>query len=322
MGGPAHDLDVRRIRFSPESFNPAGASKLLSSSHGLVCLPRVLSYAFVVCPFVRFRESAMTKILRLVGRAILDAVAYAGQVGFLAVETVKSPFLGKIRPNLLGQQLVRIGFGSQFVVVVTGAFTGAVFAAQSYYTFSTVGLETAVGSVVSIALCRELGPVLTGLMVTGRVGAAMAAEIGTMKVTEQIDALRSLGVHPVDYLVFPRFFGMVISMPLLIAESIGFGIIASYLVTVKGLGVPGAFYMNHVRNFTAPEDIGIGMIKGFFFAIIIVLVSCQNGLSVRNGAVDVGRNTTASVVTASLLILIANFFLTVLLNHFFPIRLT
>ena len=264
----------------------------------------------------------MTNIISLLGRIVLDAIRYAGQVGGLAAETAKSPIVGKIRHHLIGQQLVRIGFGSQFVVVVTGAFTGAVFAAQSYYTFSGVGLETAVGSVVSIALCRELAPVLTGLMVTGRVGAAMAAEIGTMKVTEQIDALRGLGVHPVDYLVFPRFFGMIVSMPLLIAESIGFGLLASYVVTVIGFDVPGAWYMNHVRTFTAPEDIGIGMIKGFFFAIIIVLVSCQNGLSVRSGAVDVGRNTTASVVTSSLLILIANFFLSILLNYFFPIMLT
>lgn len=262
----------------------------------------------------------MTNIISLLGRFVISAARYSGQVGMLGVETVKSPFVGKIRPNQIGQQLVSIGFGSQFVVIVTGAFTGAVFAAQSYYTFSTVGLETAVGSVVSIALCRELGPVLTGLMVTGRVGAAMAAEIGTMKVTEQIDALRTLGVHPVDYLVFPRFLGMIISIPLLIAESIGFGILASYLVTVHGFGVPGAWYMGHVRTFTAPEDIGIGMIKGFFFAIIIVLVSCQYGLSVRSGAVDVGKNTTSAVVTSSLMILIANFFLSVLLNYFFPIR--
>ncbi len=261
----------------------------------------------------------MTQYLTVIGRVAMGWVRYAGQVGALASETARSPFVGKIRTRLIAQQLVRIGFGSQFVVIVTGAFTGAVFAAQSYYTFTTVGLETAVGSVVSIALCRELGPVLTGLMVTGRVGAAMAAEIGTMKVTEQIDALRSLDVHPVDYLVFPRFVGMVISMPLLIAESIGFGILASYLVTVHGFGVPGAWYMGHVRTFTAPEDIGIGMIKGFFFAIIIVLISCQNGLTVRNGAVDVGKNTTASVVTASLIILISNFFLSVLLNYFFPI---
>lgn len=240
----------------------------------------------------------------------------------LVLEVLKSPFLGRIRIGLVGQQLVRVGFGSQFVVIVTGAFTGAVFAAQSYYTFADVGLETAVGSVVSIAMCRELGPVLSGLMVAGRVGAAMAAEIGTMKVTEQIDALRSLGVHPVDYLVVPRFFGMVISMPLLIAEAIGFGILASYIVTVKGFEVPGAWYLHHLKTFTSLSDIGIGMIKGFVFGIIIVFISCQKGLTVRHGAVDVGRNTTDAVVTSCISILIANFFLSILLNFFFPIRVS
>ncbi len=156
-------------------------------------------------------------------------------------------------------------------------------------------------------------------MVAGRVGAAMAAEIGTMKVTEQIDALRALGVHPVDYLVLPRFLGTVLSMPLLIAESIGFGILASYIVTVVGFEVPSAWYVHHLKLFTNLEDISIGMIKGLVFGIIIVLVSCQKGLTVRHGAVDVGRNTTNAVVTSSLAILMANFFLSILLNYFFPI---
>ncbi len=264
----------------------------------------------------------MTSILSGIGRGFLSRASFAGRVGLLAAEVVKSPFAGRIRYNLVGQQLVRVGFGSQFVVIVTGAFTGAVFAAQSYFTFNGVGLETAVGSVVSIAMCRELGPVLTGLMVAGRVGASMAAEIGTMKVTEQIDALRALGVHPVDYLVFPRFVGMIVSMPLLIAEAIGFGILASYFVTVEGFGVPGAWYMHHLKLFTDLGDIGTGMIKGLAFAVIIVLISCHNGLSVRHGAVDVGRKTTDSVVVASLAILVCNFFLSLLLNHFFPITVS
>jgi len=261
----------------------------------------------------------MGNALKSLGGWFLDGVFFAGRVGFLAMETLSSPFAGRIRFGLIGQQLVRIGFGSQFVVIVTGAFVGAVFAAQTFFTFNEVGLETAVGGVVSIAMCRELGPIMTGLMVTGRVGAAMAAEIGTMKVTEQVDALRALAVHPVDYLVLPRFVGMLISMPLLIAESIGFGLLAAYIVTVKGFGVPEAFYVHHLKVNTALEDIMIGMIKGVVFAVIIVLVCCYNGLSVRNGAVGVGRNTTESVVLSSLAILISNFFLSILLNYFFPI---
>lgn len=263
--------------------------------------------------------SLLSRTLSFIGRATIYEVREAGKVGTLAIEVVKSPFLGKIRWNLIGQQLVRCGFGSQFVVIVTGAFTGAVFAAQSYYTFSSLGADTAVGGVVSVAMCRELGPVLAALLVTGRVGAAMTAEIGTMKVTEQIDALRSLGVHPVDYLVFPRFLGMIISIPLLIAEAIGFGLFASYIVTVRGFQVPDAWYWNQITLVTHLDDIAIGMTKAFVFGIIIVLVACHKGLTVRSGAVDVGKHTTDAVVQASLGILIANFFLTILLNVFAPV---
>src|SRR5205823_7610403 len=130
-------------------------------------------------------------------------------------------------PILFLGQIVEIGLLSQLVVIVTGAFTGAVFAAQTYFQFNRIGMGSAVGAVVSVAIARELGPVLTGLMVSGRVGAAMSAEIGTMKVTEQIHALRALAVYPIDYLVVPRVLAMVVSMPLLTAECIGFGIVAS-----------------------------------------------------------------------------------------------
>lgn len=261
----------------------------------------------------------MTGTIRALGAWFIHLAQMAGKVGFLATETLASPFQGRIRYGLMGQQLVRIGFGSQFVVVVTGAFVGAVFGAQTYFAFNQVGLETAVGSVVSLAMCRELGPIMTAIMVTGRVGAAMTAEIGTMKVTEQIDALRALAVHPVDYLVFPRFVGMVISMPLLIAEAIGFGLLAAYLVIVKGFGVPGAFYMYHLKVNTSLNDIGIGMIKGGVFAVIIVFICCYNGLSVSTGGAGVGKCTTESVVASSLCILVVNFFLSILLNQFFPI---
>jgi phospholipid/cholesterol/gamma-HCH transport system permease protein len=261
----------------------------------------------------------MFGLVRSVGAWMIQFAQTAGKVGFLALETLASPVEGKIRFGLIGQQLVRIGFGSQFVVVVTGAFVGAVFAAQTYFAFNQVGLETAVGSVVSLAMCRELGPIMTAIMVTGRVGAAMTAEIGAMKVTEQIDALRALAVHPVDYLVFPRFVGMLISMPLLIAEAIGFGLLAAYLVIVKGFGVPGAFYMYHLKVNTSLNDVGIGMIKGGVFAVIIVFICCHNGLAVTSGGAGVGKHTTESVVGSSLCILVINFFLSIMLNHFFPI---
>ena len=228
-------------------------------------------------------------------------------------------FIGRFFPKLLCRQIVSIGFGSQLVVVVTGAFTGAVFAAQSYFKFKEFGVETSVGAMVSVAMCRELAPVLTGLMVAGRVGAAMAAEIGTMKVSEQVAALRAMAIHPVDYLVLPRTFALMISMPLLIAESITFGIVAGYAVTVWGFKVPSAWYLDQLYVHTAFSDIAIGMVKGFVFGFLIVIISCYQGLNARNGAVGVGRGTTTAVVHSSLAILVCNFFLTFLLNFFSPL---
>lgn len=261
----------------------------------------------------------MIRPIQSLGRGSLAFLGYLGQLADLFYETTTALFVGVRRAALIGRQIVSIGFGSQLVVVVTGAFTGAVFAAQTYFKFSDLGLESGVGPVVSIAMCRELGPVLTGLMVAGRVGAAMAAEIGTMKVTEQIDALRAMGVHPIDYLVLPRAIGMFFSMPLLVAEATGFGIAASYVIVVHGFKVPFPWYDNQLRAFTDLGDISIGMIKGFFFGALIVLISCHQGLKASNGAVGVGKGTTAAVVYSSLAILISNFFLSFLLNYFFPI---
>ena len=164
----------------------------------------------------------IARLLRSVGAIVLSFFTYLGELVLLAGDTFRSAFTYKLRWKLFLRQMVDIGLLSQLVVIITGGFTGAVFAAQTFFQFNKLGIGSSVGAVVSVALCRELGPVLTGLMVAGRVGAAMSAEIGTMKVTEQIDALRALAVHPVDYLVVPRMLAMIISMPLLVAEAIGF----------------------------------------------------------------------------------------------------
>ncbi len=243
---------------------------------------------------------------------------YLGQTAFLASEALTSIFAGRIRWRLVLHQLVEIGFGSQAVVIITGAFTGAVFTAQTFFQFSTLDMSSAVGPVVSVSLCRELGPVLTALMVAGRVGAAMSAEIGTMKVTEQIDALRALAVNPVDYLVVPRAVAMLISMPLLVAECLFFGILVSYFVAVQLLNVGSVYFLHNMWNFTHGKDITMAMTKGFVFAFLIVFIACQQGLTTRDGAVGVGRATTEAVVISSLCVLIGNFFLTMALNMVFP----
>lgn len=261
----------------------------------------------------------MTGLLMTLGRPVVDLIRHLGELAQLVREVGVSILRYKVRWKLVIFQMVSIGFGSQMQVIVTGAFTGAVFAAQVYYKFNQLGFQSVVGGVVALAMCRELAPVLTGLMLTSRVGAAMAAEIGTMKVTEQVDALRALGVHPVDYLVTPRFIAMVCSMPILIAESILFGMWASKLIVVTLYNVPEAFYLDQLEKNTDLTDIAFGVTKGLVFGILIVLISCHQGLRASQGAVGVGRGTTAAVVITSLAILIVNFFLTIALNFIWPV---
>jgi len=243
---------------------------------------------------------------------------FLGQVAILAAETVASISRGNIRFKLVLRQIAEIGFRSQLVVVVTGAFTGAVFTAQAYFQFAALNMETAVGPVVALSMFRELGPVLTGVMVAGRVGAAMSAEIGTMKVTQQIDALRALAVSPIDYLVVPRAVAMFISMPFLVVECVACGILASYYVGVEVLGISGVYFLANTQKFSDYSDIVMALVKGFCFAWVIVFISCREGLEAKDGAVGVGRATTSTVVNCSLAILIANFFLTMALNIVFP----
>jgi len=258
------------------------------------------------------------RFLGALGHTPVQACSYLGQLVLLGCEVLYSLFAARIRWKLVRIQIVEIGARSQSVVSVTGAFTGAVFAAQTFFQFNRVGMESAVGAVVAVSMCRELGPVLTGLMLAGRVGASMTAEIGTMKVTEQIDALRTMSVHPVDYLVTPRMLAILIAMPILTAESIALGIGTAYLVGVQVLGIEAAYYIDNMMTFTDGRDIAMGLIKGMVFGQLIGVISCHQGLNTTNGAVGVGRATTTAVVYASLAILIVNFFLTMTLNMFIP----
>jgi len=260
----------------------------------------------------------MTRLITAVGAAVVALFTYLGELVVLAAATFGSIFTQKLRWRLFLNQIVEIGLRSQLVVVITGAFTGAVFAAQTFFQFNKLGMGSAVGAVVSVSICRELGPVLTALMVTGRVGASMSAEIGTMKVTEQIDALRALAVNPIDYLVVPRALAMMISMPLLVAECIGIGIAAGYFVAITLLEVNGTYYVANMVRWTGMRDIIMGLAKAFCFALLIVFISCHKGLTTREGAVGVGQATTQAVVDSSLAVLIFNFFLTMSLNIIFP----
>jgi phospholipid/cholesterol/gamma-HCH transport system permease protein len=245
---------------------------------------------------------------------VVGTLTGLGRFTLLAKDAFTSLVTFKIAWRDLLYQIYFIGHKSQLVVLITGAFTGMVFGWQTYVQFHKVKMDTATLAVVGVAVCDELGPVLTALMVAGRVGAAIAAELGTMRVTEQIDALRTLATHPVDYLVVPRVAAGHIALPLLTIESICVGIGASYVVCVKLLGVDPTYLWYNMLRFTHDVDVAIGFTKAFIFGGIIALIGCYKGMTCGLGAEGVGRATTEAVVYASITILITDFFLTMLLS--------
>ena len=254
-------------------------------------------------------------IVGLLQQRFLNFIRELGELATMAGEAVHSLRLHRPSWRDFVEQLHFIGVKSQSVVVTTGAATGMVLCAQTYFQFHKVKMDTATGAVVSVGMCSELGPVLACLMLTGRVGAAMAAELGTMKVTEQIDALRTLATHPVDYLVVPRVLAATVAAPLLTAEAVTVGVLASWLMGVKLLDIDSAYYFVNMNRYTIPEDVLSGLFKATIFGAIIALISCYKGLNCRQGAEGVGRATTESVVTASITILVSDFFLTLFLTR-------
>jgi phospholipid/cholesterol/gamma-HCH transport system permease protein len=240
-----------------------------------------------------------------------------GRVTLLGRDALSSLFRSRVSWRDLLYQIYFMGVKSQSVVLITGAFTGMVLGAQTYFQFHKVRMDTATLAVVSVSMCSELGPVLTGLMVAGRVGAAIAAELGTMRVTEQIDALRTLATHPVDYLVVPRLVAGHIVLPLLTAEAICIGIGAGYVVGVYLLDIDPTYLWYNTLRYTGTSDVAIGLIKSFLYGGILTLIGCYKGLSCGAGAEGVGRATTEAVVYSSITILIANFFLTLALGAVF-----
>src|SRR6478736_6306420 len=253
----------------------------------------------------------------LAQRFITGCLNGLGGYALLVSEALHSLCTLKVAWRDVIYQIYFIGVKSQPVVLVTGAFTGMVLAAQAYYQFHSVKMDTATLALVGVSMCSELGPVLTSLMVAGRVGAAIAAEIGTMRVTEQIDALRTLATHPVDYLVAPRLLSAVIVMPILTAEAITVGIGSGYFVVVYLMGVDPTYIWHNMLRYTTHIDLTIGLTKSFIFGGIIAIIGCYKGMTCHDGAEGVGHATTAAVVYSSIAILISNFFLTLLLGRIF-----
>ena len=251
------------------------------------------------------------------GQWVSEWLEGLGRLTLLTKDAIASLLSFKVAWRDFLFQVYFVGVKSQSVVLITGAFTGMVLGAQTYFQFHKVRMDTATLAVVSVSMCSELGPVLTGLMVAGRVGAAIAAELGTMRVTEQIDALRTLATHPVDYLVVPRLLALHAALPLLTAESITIGIGAGYVVGVYLLGIDPTYSWYNMVKYTGTVDVVIGLIKAVIFGGIVAIVGCYKGLFCGEGAQGVGRATTEAVVYSSITILIVNFFLTLALGKVF-----
>lgn len=235
---------------------------------------------------------------------------------FILIMTVITVVLRKPPQwQLIRDQMYEIGVLSLPVVAITGFSTGMVLAAQSYFQLSDKGLASATGLMVTKAMIVELGPVLTAFMVTGRVGAAMCAELGTMRVTEQIDAIRSMAVNPMRYLIAPRFIAGLTMLPLLTIFSSLMGVLGGYVIATGYYGMSSISYLDPLPQHVTTFDFVSGLIKAIVFGFIIITISCYRGLTTRGGAAGVGRATTNSVVICYTVILIGNFLLTLSLNN-------
>jgi phospholipid/cholesterol/gamma-HCH transport system permease protein len=255
----------------------------------------------------------MVKLINVVGLFVTRILTEMGRMALLFAETLGWIFKPPYRPFLIVKQLEFVGVKSTLVVIITGLFTGGVLALQTYYGFKMFSAESLVGATVGLSMTRELGPVLTGLMVTGRAGSAMAAEIGTMRVTEQIDALSVLAVNPVEYLIVPRVIAGVIMLPILTVLSDFLGIAGGYFVGVNLLGISSGAYISKLIQYVDLSDLYNGLLKAACFGLILAFVGCYKGYTTSGGAEGVGKATTQAVVMASAMILVADYFLTALM---------
>jgi len=249
-------------------------------------------------------------ILQPLGRTFLLFLAATGRLVMFTSTSVSHCLRPPFYPRLIFRQMIEIGYYSLPVVGLTAIFTGMVLALQSYTGFARFSAESAIPNVVVISITRELGPVLAGLMVAGRVGAAMAAEIGTMRVTEQIDALHTLATNPFKYLVAPRLIAGLTMLPILVLIADIIGVFGGYVVASYKLGFNPATYLKNTLDFIEPLDVISGLVKAGVFGFLITLMGCYHGYNSRGGAQGVGAATTNAVVSASILILSFNYFIT------------
>ncbi len=258
-------------------------------------------------------SARQTWFIEWLKKALLEVQEYSKLCVAAARGTVTRPFYARD----VMEQIDVIGLGSLTVVLLTGFFTGAVLALQSGMTLDQFGARPFVGRLVSASMIKELGPVLTALMLAGRVGSGIAAELGSMVVTEQISALRALGTDPIRKLVVPRVLAGFIMCPILTAVANAVGLTGGWLIALTQLRVPSGVYWNSVVAGLYIQDVWMGLIKPFFFGLVIVTIGCHVGLRTSGGTQGVGRSTTNAVVAASVVVLVVDFFLTRLLISIF-----
>jgi phospholipid/cholesterol/gamma-HCH transport system permease protein len=259
---------------------------------------------------VRLDTGLLLDLCEAVGHSILKALQSIGGLALFAIRSLSHIFRPPWYPRLILRQFVDIGYYSLPVVGMTAIFTGMVLALQSYTGFTRFNAESAIAGVVALSVTRELAPVLAGLMVAGRIGASIAAEIGTMRVTEQIDALTTLSVNPYKYLIVPRIVAGTIMLPVLVLVADIIGIYGGYIVSIYSLGFSEGSYLHQTWSILEPNDVISGLVKASAFGLIVTMMGCYNGFHSGRGAQGVGAATTYAVVSASILILIFNFILT------------
>ncbi|MCB9539136.1 MAG: ABC transporter permease [Myxococcales bacterium] len=255
----------------------------------------------------------MKRLIEAIGQRVIDLIEGIGRAAMLLGQTLAWLPRPPYRVRILFQAMEFVGVGSLFIVLLTGLFTGAVFALQGAGAFRLFNAESLVGSTVAISLARELSPVLTGLMVTGRAGSGIATELGTMRVTEQIDALYTMAVNPIQYLVVPRFIAGLIMVPVLSVLFTLVGMGGAYFVGVVLLNIDEGIFLSKIYWFVDPPDLTSGLIKACVFGGILTMVGCYKGFYASGGARGVGLATTQSVVVSSVLILVADYFLTAMM---------
>lgn len=252
----------------------------------------------------------LKNMCQAIGHSILNVVQALGSITLFALDTIRHCLTPPIFLRHILRQFIDIGYYSLPVVGMTALFTGMVLALQSYTGFSRFNAESAIASVVVLSITRELSPVLAGLMVAGRVGASIAAEIGTMRVTEQIDALKTLSVNPMKYLVVPRVVAGAIMLPILVLIGDIIGVYGGYIVSTHVLGFSSGSYLYQTWQVIEEMDVVSGLVKAGVFGFLVTLMGCYHGYNSGRGAQGVGTATTNAVVTASILILIFNYLLT------------